>query len=70
MGRIINVIGEPIDERGPISHEHMLPIHNTPPALQDMGDADDILITGIKVCPILPCLSELSFYCVLLLQAR
>ena len=53
LGRIINVIGEPIDERGPISNEHMLPIHNTPPALQDMGDADDILITGIKVIDLL-----------------
>jgi len=53
LGRIINVIGEPIDERGPISHEHMLPIHNQPPALQDMGDADEILITGIKVIDLL-----------------
>lgn len=53
LGRIMNVIGEPIDERGPISKEHVLAIHNTPPALQDMGDADDILITGIKVIDLL-----------------
>ena len=53
LGRIMNVIGEPIDERGPISMEHALPIHATPPALQDMGDADDILITGIKVVDLL-----------------
>ncbi len=53
LGRIINVIGEAIDERGPISTQHMLPIHNTPPALQDMGDADEKLITGIKVIDLL-----------------
>jgi len=53
LGRIMNVIGEPIDERGPISHEHMLPIHGTPPGLRDMGDADDMLVTGIKVVDLL-----------------
>jgi F0F1-type ATP synthase beta subunit len=49
----MNVIGEAIDERGPISMDHALPIHAAPPALQDMGDADDILITGIKVVDLL-----------------
>jgi len=49
LGRIMNVVGAPIDERGPIDTKHFLPIHNAPPALANMGDADDILITGIKV---------------------
>jgi F-type H+-transporting ATPase subunit beta len=49
LGRIINVVGKPIDERGPIDTKHFLPIHNAPPELASMGDADDILITGIKV---------------------
>lgn len=53
LGRIINVVGEPIDQRGPIETEHYLPIHNTPPELSNMGDADDILITGIKVVDLL-----------------
>ena len=49
LGRIMNVVGAPIDERGPIDTKHFLPIHNAPPALANLGDADDILITGIKV---------------------
>ena len=49
LGRIMNVTGDPIDERGPIDTKHFMPIHNSPPALANMGDADDILITGIKV---------------------
>ena len=53
LGRIINVVGQPIDERGPIETTHFLPIHNSPPALETMGDADDVLITGIKVVDLL-----------------
>lgn len=53
LGRIINVVGQPIDERGPIKTPHYLPIHNAPPELATMGDADDILITGIKVVDLL-----------------
>ena len=53
LGRILNVIGEPIDERGPVKTTHFRPIHNTPPELSNMGDADDILITGIKVVDLL-----------------
>jgi F-type H+-transporting ATPase subunit beta len=53
LGRIMNVIGAPIDERGPIDTKHFMPIHNSPPALANMGDADDILITGIKVIDLL-----------------
>jgi ATP synthase F1 beta subunit len=53
LGRILNVVGEPIDERGPVKTDKYLPIHNSPPLLANMGDADDILITGIKVVDLL-----------------
>jgi F-type H+-transporting ATPase subunit beta len=53
LGRIMDVTGQPIDERGPISREHELPIHGPPPALSELGDADDILVTGIKVVDLL-----------------
>jgi len=53
LGRIINVVGQPIDERGPIDTKFFAPIHNAPPELSTMGDADDVLITGIKVVDLL-----------------
>jgi len=53
LGRIMNVVGEPQDDRGPIASDAWAPIHNTPPALTDMGDADDMLETGIKVVDLL-----------------
>ena len=53
LGRILDVVGEPVDGRGPVDTEHFRPIHATPPDLADMGRADDILITGIKVVDLL-----------------
>ena len=53
LGRILNVVGHPIDERGPVDTKFFLPIHNSPPELSTMGDADDVLITGIKVVDLL-----------------
>ncbi|CAE7413443.1 ATP5F1B, partial [Symbiodinium sp. KB8] len=53
LGRIMNVVGEPQDDRGPIESDAWAPIHNTPPALTTMGDADDMLETGIKVVDLL-----------------
>jgi ATP synthase F1 beta subunit len=53
LGRIMNVTGDPIDERGPIYSEHWAPIHAAPPALSNLGDADDMLSTGIKVIDLL-----------------
>jgi len=53
LGRIINVTGDPIDERGPINAKAKAPIHASPPLLADMGDADEVLITGIKVVDLL-----------------
>jgi len=49
LGRIINVIGEPIDERGPVITEHYAHIHAEAPALTDTESVVDILETGIKV---------------------
>jgi ATP synthase F1 beta subunit len=53
LGRIINVIGEPIDERGPIESKHRLPIHADPPEFVDQSSAAEVLITGIKVVDLL-----------------
>jgi len=53
LGRIMNVIGEPIDQRGDISHEHMAPIHAAAPLLVDQGKTTDILVTGMKVVDLL-----------------
>ena len=49
LGRIINVIGEPIDERGPIDTDKFLPIHQEAPDFTDMSTEQEILETGIKV---------------------
>jgi F-type H+-transporting ATPase subunit beta len=49
LGRIINVIGEPVDERGPVEAEHHWPIHREAPAFIDQAMSVDVLETGIKV---------------------
>jgi F-type H+-transporting ATPase subunit beta len=53
LGRIINVIGEPIDERGPIKSDVYLPIHRSPPDFAHQSSATEILVTGIKVIDLL-----------------
>ena len=53
LGRILNVIGEPIDERGPITPEKYYPIHRDAPAFADQAAAAEILVTGIKVIDLL-----------------
>ncbi|KAJ7556604.1 hypothetical protein O6H91_05G089800 [Diphasiastrum complanatum] len=53
LGRIMNVIGEPIDERGELSSENFLPIHREAPAFTDQGTEQEILVTGIKVVDLL-----------------
>jgi F-type H+-transporting ATPase subunit beta len=49
LGRIVNVFGEPIDERGPIHTTEMAPIHKKSPAFSEVRPASDIIETGIKV---------------------
>jgi F-type H+-transporting ATPase subunit beta len=46
LGRIINVIGEPIDERGPIDTTMYRPIHRDAPSFEEQGSGADLLITG------------------------
>ncbi|GHS91497.1 ATP synthase subunit beta [Alphaproteobacteria bacterium] len=53
LGRIMNVIGEPVDERGPIVASETLPIHRAPPPFTEEALSTDILITGIKVVDLL-----------------
>jgi F-type H+-transporting ATPase subunit beta len=49
LGRILNVIGEPIDERGPVGSDMFSPIHAEAPAFVDQSTDAAILVTGIKV---------------------
>ncbi|MCZ6495570.1 MAG: F0F1 ATP synthase subunit beta [Alphaproteobacteria bacterium] len=53
LGRIINVIGEPIDERGPLETDKRLPIHRPAPNFVDQSTEAEILVTGIKVVDLL-----------------
>ncbi|CAI0447243.1 unnamed protein product [Linum tenue] len=53
LGRIMNVIGEPIDEKGDISTEHFLPIHREAPSFVEQATEQQILVTGIKVVDLL-----------------
>ncbi len=49
LGRIMNVIGEPIDERGPLETKSTLPIHRSAPEFAEQSTETEILTTGIKV---------------------
>jgi len=53
LGRIMNVIGEPVDERGPIKTAQKYPIHRDSPLYTDMSTEQQILVTGIKVVDLL-----------------
>jgi len=53
LGRIMNVIGEPIDERGPVGAEKSAPIHAKAPEFIDQSTEAAILVTGIKVIDLL-----------------
>jgi F-type H+-transporting ATPase subunit beta len=53
LGRIMNVIGEPIDEKGEIKSKEIKSIHNNPPILTDQATDTEILVTGIKVIDLL-----------------
>lgn len=55
LGRIMNVLGEPIDEKGKIKSDEKMPIHRKAPSYEDQADSSELLETGIKVidliCP-------------------
>src|SRR5215831_6825190 len=53
LGRIINVIGEPVDEAGPVKAVEMRAIHQPTPSYTDQSTEAQILITGIKVVDLL-----------------
>jgi F-type H+-transporting ATPase subunit beta len=53
LGRIINVIGEPVDERGPVKAKLTSPIHKPAPEFVDQSTEAEILVTGIKVVDLL-----------------
>ncbi|MBQ9271557.1 MAG: F0F1 ATP synthase subunit beta [Alphaproteobacteria bacterium] len=53
LGRIVNVLGEPVDERGPIESQKFSPIHRDAPAFTDQSTKEEILVTGIKVIDLL-----------------
>ncbi len=53
LGRILNVIGEPIDERGPVGTDLRSPIHASAPPFVDQSTESAILVTGIKVIDLL-----------------
>ncbi|MBX3350896.1 MAG: F0F1 ATP synthase subunit beta, partial [Nitrospira sp.] len=53
LGRLINVLGEPVDEKGPIKSKKMYPIHRPAPKLEDQETKTEVLETGIKVVDLL-----------------
>jgi F-type H+-transporting ATPase subunit beta len=57
LGRVFNVVGDPVDERGPVATDKRYPIHRPAPSLVDQSTSPEVLVTGIKVidliCPFL-----------------
>src|ERR1700722_2023069 len=53
LGGILNVVGEPVDERGPVNAKLFLPIHRAAPEFIDQSTEAEILVTGIKVVDLL-----------------
>ena len=53
LGRIINVIGEPIDQKGPLKTKENWPIHRSAPAYVEQSTETEVLVTGIKVVDLL-----------------
>jgi F-type H+-transporting ATPase subunit beta len=53
LGRILNVIGEPVDERGPVTTNRRMPIHRAAPEFVEQSTEAEILVTGIKVVDLL-----------------
>ena len=53
LGRIINVIGEPIDQKGPLTTKEKWPIHRSAPAYVEQSTETEVLVTGFKVVDLL-----------------
>jgi ATP synthase F1 beta subunit len=53
LGRIMNVVGDPVDEKGPIKTKQRAPIHRDAPLFTDQGKTQEVLVTGIKVVDLL-----------------
>jgi len=53
LGRILNVVGEPVDEGGPVEAEEYRPIHADAPAFAEQSTVSEVLVTGIKVVDLL-----------------
>src|SRR3954462_10026624 len=53
LGRILNVVGKPVDEKGPVNAKKFLGIHREPPPFVDQSTSVDIFATGIKVIDLL-----------------
>jgi F-type H+-transporting ATPase subunit beta len=53
LGRILNVIGDPIDERGPVGAKMRYPIHRPAPSFEEQATSAEVLVTGIKVVDLL-----------------
>jgi len=53
LGRVLNVLGEPIDQRGPINAKHRSAIHRNPPSVMHQTTQDEVLVTGMKVVDVL-----------------
>jgi F-type H+-transporting ATPase subunit beta len=53
LGRILNVVGEPVDGAGPVNAKKTMPIHRPPPSFTDQSTKVEIFVTGIKVIDLL-----------------
>jgi F-type H+/Na+-transporting ATPase subunit beta len=53
LGRIMDVLGDPQDNRGPVASKDRLPIHRPPPSFAEQAGGQDLLVTGIKVIDLL-----------------
>ena len=53
LGRVLNLLGQPIDNAGPVKFEHTLPIHRPAPSFDQQDTKDTVLVTGIKVIDLL-----------------
>ncbi len=53
LGRVMNLLGQPIDNAGPVKAEKYMPIHHAPPEFDQQDTKDSVLVTGIKVVDLL-----------------